>query len=52
VRTIGEGRIVGLGDPVGLFQPYRFYDFMILSRALQPGEEKAPARLDSSLSLS
>ena len=22
VRTIGDGRMVGLGDPVGLFQPW------------------------------
>ena len=29
VRTIGDGRMVGLGDPVGLFQPWRFYDSMI-----------------------
>ena len=29
-RTIGEGRMVGLDDPVGLFQPYQFYDSMIL----------------------
>jgi len=28
--TIGEGRMVGLDDPVGLFQPWRFYDSMIL----------------------
>jgi len=28
VRTIGEGRMVGLDDPVGLFQPWRFYDSM------------------------
>ena len=26
VRTIGEGRMVGLDDPVGLFQPWRFCD--------------------------
>ena len=24
--TIGDGRMVGLDDPVGLFQPERFYD--------------------------
>jgi len=29
VRTIGEGQMVGLDDPVGLFQPWRFYDSMI-----------------------
>ena len=29
VRTIGDGWTVGLGDPVGLFQPWRFYDSMI-----------------------
>jgi len=28
VRTIGDGWMVGLGDPVGLFQPQRFYDSM------------------------
>jgi len=28
-RTIGEGRMVGLDDPVGLFQPERFYDSTI-----------------------
>jgi len=22
VRTVGDGRMVGLGDPVGLFQPF------------------------------
>ena len=27
-RTIGDGRVVGLGDPVGLFQSQRFYDSM------------------------
>jgi len=30
MRTIGDGWIVGLGDPVGLFQPLWFYDSMIL----------------------
>jgi len=25
-RTIGDGWMVGLGDPVGLFQPWLFYD--------------------------
>ena len=25
-RTIGDGWMVGLGDPVGLFQPWWFYD--------------------------
>jgi len=28
-RTIGEGGMVGLDDPVGLFQPYPFYDSTI-----------------------
>lgn len=28
VRTIGDGGMVGLGGPVGLFQPWRFYDSM------------------------
>jgi len=22
VRTVGDGRMIGLGDPVGLFQPW------------------------------
>jgi len=26
VRAIGDGWMVGLGDPVGLFQPWGFYD--------------------------
>jgi len=26
VRTIDEGQMFGLDDPVGLFQPQRFYD--------------------------
>ena len=30
VRSIGDGWMVGLGDPVGLFQPWRFYDSMKL----------------------
>ena len=30
VRTIGDGWMVGLGDPVGLFQPWWFYDSMTL----------------------
>ena len=34
MRTIGDGRIVGLGDHVGLFQPWWFYDSMILSNDL------------------
>jgi len=29
MRTIGDGWIVGLDDPVGLFQPWCFYDSMI-----------------------
>ena len=29
-RTIGERQMVGLDDPVGLFQPQQFYDSMIL----------------------
>ena len=28
VRTIGDGWMVGLGDPMGLFQPWWFYDSM------------------------
>ena len=30
VRTIVDGLMVGLGDPVGLFQPWRFCDSVIL----------------------
>ena len=30
MRTIGEGWMVGLDDPVGLFQPLRFHDSIIL----------------------
>jgi len=26
MRAIGDGWMVGLGDPVGLFQPWLFYD--------------------------
>ena len=26
MRTVGDGWMVGLGDPVGLFQLYQFYD--------------------------
>ena len=28
MRSIGDGWMVGLGDPVGLFQSWRFYDSM------------------------
>jgi len=28
VRTIGDGWMVGLGDPAGLFQPWWFFDSM------------------------
>ena len=31
MRTIGNGRLVGLDDPVGLFQPFQ-PDSMILSK--------------------
>ena len=30
VRAIGDGWMVGLGDLVGLFQPWCFYDSMIV----------------------
>jgi len=29
VRAIGDGWMVGLGDPVGLSQPWWFYDSMV-----------------------
>jgi len=29
-RTIGDGWMIGLSDPVGLLQPQRFYDSMII----------------------
>ena len=35
VRTIGEGRMVGLGDPVGLSQPWQFYDSNFLTPSLR-----------------
>jgi len=34
-RSIGDGWMVGLGDPVGLFQPLWFYDSMILAIRLK-----------------
>ena len=32
MRTTGDGWMVGLGDPVGPFQPWWFYDSMIRTR--------------------
>ena len=34
MRTIGDGWMVGLGDPVGLFQPWWFYDSVILRHSI------------------
>ena len=35
MRTVGDGWMVGLDDPVGLFQPWGFYDSVILCLKLQ-----------------
>jgi len=34
-RTVGDGWRIGLGDPVGLFQPWWFYDSMKFPKILQ-----------------
>jgi len=50
VRTIGDRWRVGLGHPVGFFQPWWFYDYMSLSALANWNDQSAHFCLETSYS--